>query len=100
MTRLKRFGISLRGLNLRCCEVRQIGEGEFVGRRRTEEETERNKALFGLFPVGNHRRSFSSPEDSLQNPASLAWIAVPKGERLFVFPCSPTAAGEEGGSRP
>ncbi|KAJ8627174.1 hypothetical protein MRB53_020481 [Persea americana] len=42
-------GISLRGLNLRCCEVRQIGEGDFVGRRRTEEELERvNSILFGL----------------------------------------------------
>ncbi|KAJ8646481.1 hypothetical protein MRB53_008229 [Persea americana] len=42
-------GISLRRLNLRCCEVRQIGEGDFVGRRRTEEELERvNSILFGL----------------------------------------------------
>ncbi|KAJ8638916.1 hypothetical protein MRB53_015610 [Persea americana] len=50
-----------------------------------EEETERNRDLFGLFSVGNHRRSFLSPEDSPRNPASLAWIEVSKGERLFVF---------------
>ncbi|KAJ8627272.1 hypothetical protein MRB53_020579 [Persea americana] len=56
-----------------------------VGRRQTEEEIERNRASFGLFSVGNHRRSFSSPEDSPGNPASPTWIEVPEEERLFVL---------------